>query len=110
MPLGGQINTSTGTLYDPSRPGGRMFQSFGDTSFGGAQIAWVNFNNTSTLIFDELGSPAAATTGDTAGTGGKVRIEGPDESFEVNVEPFTGRVTTRRIQRLDASPIQPGGS
>jgi prepilin-type N-terminal cleavage/methylation domain-containing protein len=108
--LGGQINTTTGTLYDPSRPGGRMFQSFGDPSFGGAQIAWANFNNSSTLIFDELGSPAAATTGDTPGTGGTVRIQGPDEFFDIVVEPFTGRVTTRRIPREPAAPTGPSGT
>lgn len=111
--LGGQINVNTGTLYDPSRPGGRLFQSFDDARYGGAQLSSANFGNSNTLIFDELGSPAAGTTGDTPGQGGRVRITGPDEFFDIVVEPFTGRVTTRRLPRVEeapVSPLTPGGS
>lgn len=100
--LGGAINRTTGTLYDPSREGGRLFQSFQDDRYGGATIWFAGFDNSNTLIFDELGSPAAATTGDAAGGGGNVRIMGPDEMFDIVVEPFTGRVTTRRLPRPDA--------
>lgn len=102
--LGGQINRDTGTLYDPSREGGRMFQSFADARYGGAEIWFAGFDNTSTLIFDELGSPAAATTGDQAGSGGRVRIMGPEEMFDIVIDAFTGRVTTRRMQRAVAEP------
>jgi hypothetical protein len=111
--LGGAINTTTGTLYDPSREGGRMFQSFNDSRFGGAVITYASFNGgtSNTLIFDELGSPAADTTGDTPGLGGTVRISGPDELFDIVIEPFTGRVTTRRMPRAEseATAIE-GGS
>lgn len=105
--LGGTVNVATGTLYDPSREGGRMFQSFGDSRYGGAEIWYASFNGgtTSTLIFDEMGSPASGTTGDTPGQGGVIRIMGPEEMFDVVVEPFTGRVSTRRMPK----PVDGGG-
>lgn len=105
--VGGQINTDTGALYNPGNNGNRFEISFDDPQFAGATMASANFGSStapSTLIFDDMGSPAAAATGDTAGTGGAVRITGQGQTFDIIVEPFTGRVSVRRINAVPTTP------
>lgn len=105
--LGGQIDAATGTLYDPARPGGRMIQDLSDEKFGGAKIQYANFDGVSTLIFDELGAPAAAATGDAPGRGGTIRLGTADQTFDIVVEPFTGRITVRKIAQVAVEPVPP---
>lgn len=98
--VGGVINTATGTLYNPGNNGNRFEVFFNNPEYAGARITSVNFGSSrspATLVFDDLGSPVMGPSGDTAGPGGIVRIEGMNQIFDVVVEPFTGRVTVRKV-------------
>jgi len=105
--VGGTINTATGALYNPDAGGNRYEINLNDQRYGGARLTAATFGTTgapATLIFDDLGSPVMAATGDAAGPGGIIRIEGQNQRFEVIVEPFTGRISVRRIE-LDAAGV-----
>ncbi len=93
------------TLYKSDGPNGQYLVSLNDASFAGAVIASASFttvNNLPTLIFDDVGSPAAATTGDQPGLGGAIRLSGSGQTFDIIVEPYTGRVSTRRVVTIPA--------
>ena len=77
------------TLYKADGPGGKYIVNFNDASFD-------EINHLPTLIFDDVGSPAAAATGDQPGLGGAIRLTGSGQTFEIVVEPYTGRISTRR--------------
>ncbi len=86
------------TLYLPSGPNGRYVTSLNGQDYAGARITATDFEVADTIIFDDLGSPSAATTGDTPGRGGSITIFGSDQVYNVVVEPFTGRVVVRKVQ------------
>lgn len=103
--VGGQINLTTGIMYNPGNNGNRYEVLLGDQQFAGASLVSANFGSPTspgTLILDDLGSPVAAATGDTAGPGGTVRVSGQGQNFDVIVEPFTGRVSVRRVEAVAA--------
>jgi len=102
--LGSQIDTTTGALYNAMSGGSRYEVMLGGDTFGGARIASADFGGSATLIFDDMGSPAAAATGDAVGPGGTVRIATNDQAFDILVEPYTGRVTVRRVDLTPAPP------
>lgn len=87
------------TLYKSDGPGGKYIVNLSDASFAGARLEAASFdeiNHLPTLIFDDVGSPAAAPTGDQPGLGGTIRLSGSGQTFEIVVEPYTGRISTRR--------------
>ncbi|MFN8817561.1 MAG: Tfp pilus assembly protein FimT/FimU [bacterium] len=114
--VNGNIDPDAGTLFSPDGPGGRYIVSLRDPRYGNAILASANFNNQTRIIYDDLGTPVAAPGSDQPGTGGVIRIDGSGQSFDVIVEPFTGRVNVRRVERSpvtvvplpDPEPI-PGG-
>lgn len=84
-------------LFDPLDHGRPMSRDFDDATYAGAQIQDASFNNGVLLIYDELGGPVLALTGDDPGAGGSVRVVGPDSAFRVDVDAFTGRVEVARV-------------
>jgi len=90
--------TSTVDLYfDPMDHGRPFSRDFDREEYAGAVIENVDINGGALLIFDELGGPVLALTGDDPGTGGSLRISGSDSAFDVTIEPFTGRVEVARV-------------
>ncbi len=85
-------------LFDPMDGGNRpLSRNYDATEFAGARIDNININGGTQLIYDELGGPVLALTGDEPGAGGSFRILGNDSAFLVNIEPFTGRVEVVRV-------------
>lgn len=82
---------------DTSRPGGYLVQSLGDPDFGGARLTTVNFDGGSTLIFDEMGAPVTAPGGTTPSSGGRIEIQGATEGYWIEIDGFTGHVTTGKM-------------
>lgn len=94
---GTTIDVTNNTLYDPSRPDGRYFSDLKDERFGGSRLLSADFGSGSTtIIFDAMGGPVATASGNAAGPGGTLRLQGANQTFQVNVEAFTGRVWIQR--------------
>ncbi len=88
------------TMYDGSREGKRMLVNLNSPDFGGARMTSVNFGTgaaASLLVFDDLGTPVADPSGNTPSSGGRIRVQGQDSVHEIIVEPYTGRISVRRI-------------
>lgn len=92
---GSTIDTSTDALYDPQGPDDKYIVTLNDPRFAGCSITAANFNDTPTLIFDELGGPVSTPDGDVP-TGGFVTINGVGQTFTVHVEPYSGRVRVEK--------------
>lgn len=94
---GTTIDVTNNTLYDPSRPDGKFWADLKDERFGGTRVLSANFGSgSSTIIFDAMGGPVATASGNAAGPGGTLRLSGMNQTFQVNVEAFTGRVWIQR--------------
>lgn len=94
---GDAIDPATNTMYDPTKRGGLYVVDFLHVRFGGSRITDAAFDDDTTLIFDAMGGPVKEPGSNEPGAGGFVEIEGSGQTFVVNVEPFTGRVTVERI-------------
>lgn len=93
----GQIDVANNVLFDPTKGDGRFTVRLNLERFGFAQIDNVDFGNGSpNLIFDAVGGPVSTPDGDAAGPGGVVRITGSNQTYDLAVEAFTGRVTVTR--------------
>jgi prepilin-type N-terminal cleavage/methylation domain-containing protein len=95
---------SANTLYDGTTIGKRYTVSLNNPDFGGARITSVTFNNssasggnTNNWILDELGTPVVAPDSNAPTNGGVIRIEGQDSVHDILIEPYTGRITVRRV-------------
>lgn len=95
---GTTIDPAVNTMFDPAKRDGRYVVSIGGTETGGARITSAVFNGISTLIFDDMGSPAAAASGDTPGLGGTIRVANADQVYDIVIEPYTGRISVRKIE------------
>lgn len=97
-PGAASVTMSSDAMPDPSKNGLiPLSRDFDDTEFGGVTIQNVGFNGADALIFDELGGPVESLTGDNPGSGGSLQIAGPNATYQINVEPFTGRITVVRL-------------
>jgi prepilin-type N-terminal cleavage/methylation domain-containing protein len=94
------------TLYDGTAAGRRYVVDLNNPDFGGARILSANFgvtqpgglpSGTSTFLLDDMGTPITTVGGSTPSTGGAIRIEGQDSVHDILIEPYTGRITVRRI-------------
>lgn len=91
---GNTVDVANNTMFDPTRPGGRMGADFRtDTRFGDARLVSADFGGTNALVFDAMGGPVADASGNTPGTGGQIRMFGSKTAWVIAVEAFTGRVT-----------------
>ncbi len=84
-------------LYYAAGPGGRYRVDLKDSRYAGSAISSINFGGTTSLIFDDMGAPTTSVTNDAPGPGGSLQLIGSGQTFQIVVEPFTGRVTVRRI-------------
>jgi len=92
------LNPATDYMVDPSKGGLKpLSRDFDDADFGGVTMQNINFNGTSYLIFDELGGPVVSLTSDDPGSGGSLDIAGPNATFRMAVEPYTGRITVTKL-------------
>lgn len=94
---GSSLDVANNTLYDPTKPDGRFAADLRDERFGNTRIVSADFGSgSSAIIFDALGGPVATAGGNAAGPGGTLRLRGMNQTFQVNVEAFTGRVWVQR--------------
>ncbi len=96
---GSEIDETTQTMFDPTKPDGRYIVSLANPNFGGSRITGVRMNGTdtnTTLMFDDMGTPIIDATSDQASSGGVISVTGMDSAWDIIVEPFTGRVSVRR--------------
>ncbi|MFN0011201.1 MAG: prepilin-type N-terminal cleavage/methylation domain-containing protein [Phycisphaerales bacterium] len=103
----GSAVSDDNTLFKSDGPGGLYVVDLNEESFAGARIVSASFaqvNGLPTLIYDDVGSPAAAATGDQPGLGGIIRLSGSNQTFDIIVEPYTGRVSTRRVVNIPLPP------
>lgn len=94
---GDTIDIEANTMFDPTKADGRYLVDFRDAKFGDARITAAAFSGTNTLIFDGMGGPVADAAGAVPGNGGTIRITGSSQSFDIRVEPFTGRVVVATV-------------
>lgn len=64
----------------------------GGAMYGNAIIRNVSFNNSQTLIFDELGAPVTAAGSNTPAADGSLEVIGSGQTFKITVQGYTGRV------------------
>jgi prepilin-type N-terminal cleavage/methylation domain-containing protein len=93
------------TLYLPEGAGGRYIVNLNVDRYAGARLASSTFTTASPLVFDDLGSPMADAGSDTPGSGGTVTITGSGQTWAVVVEPFTGRISVRKVEATMATPV-----
>lgn len=104
--IGRDADATTSTLYDPSRPDGRYIVRLNEDRFAGVRVTSVAFNgddSNHTLVLDDMGTPVSEIGSNEPGTGGVIRVEAgpadnPTQIFDIIVEPFTGRVSIRKIK------------
>lgn len=85
---GNTIDPGLNTLWSSHFAGGEM---------GDSRIEAVDFNDTDTLIFDELGGPVTSAGGSTPAPTGTVTVVGSGQKFVVEVQGYTGRIDARRV-------------
>ncbi|MBL1218016.1 MAG: hypothetical protein D8M59_11040 [Planctomycetes bacterium] len=97
--LSSPFDYDTDVLYDPLALGtdGQYIVDYSnDDRWRNITVTDVSIDGGETYItYDEIGSPIAPDG--TAGRGGTCRIVGEDETWEVQIAPFTGRVSATRI-------------
>lgn len=91
---GPTLDETNDILFGSGRDDGRFEVQFDDPRFGGAVLTGATFSGGSNLIFDELGAPVTTPGGTTPSSSGQITIDGPDESYWIAVDGFTGHVTT----------------
>ena len=91
------IDINLDWLPDPENPGRPFTRDLTGPNFGGATIQSADFNGNPILYFDELGGPVQNLTDDDPGAGGRVRLVSPEFTYDINVEPYTGRITVVRV-------------
>lgn len=97
-PGAASVNLATDAMPDPAKGGFQpLSRDFDQNDWGGVVVQNINFNNGSTLIFDELGGPVLSLTSDDPGAGGSLQIVGPSATFQMNVEPYTGRISVIKL-------------
>lgn len=95
--INGVVDVDANALYDPKGPGQRYIVDLDEERFGGSAFQNISLNGGSTIIFDELGGPVAASGSSELSDGGTIEIAGPDSTFRINIAAFTGRVTVTRL-------------
>lgn len=84
-----------GTSVDPVVDG-ISTTAIGGALYGNAIIKNVSFNNSQTLIFDELGAPVSAAGSNTPAADGSLEVVGSGQTFRITVQGYTGRVVVTK--------------
>ncbi|MEO0512390.1 MAG: prepilin-type N-terminal cleavage/methylation domain-containing protein [Planctomycetota bacterium] len=95
--LGNEIDPIADAVFRVGAQDQRYVVELSDLSDDGARLLAVDFDESSVLIFDELGGPVLDATSDEAGSGGFIDVGTEETRFRVSVEPYTGRVTVIRL-------------
>jgi prepilin-type N-terminal cleavage/methylation domain-containing protein len=87
-------------ISDPLAPGGMtnyVMDFTADERFLGVTISEINLDGGSVdyFTFDEIGGTVLAP--DSPGTGGSFKVNGPGVSFQINIAPFTGKLTVQQL-------------
>ncbi|MCC6228271.1 MAG: type II secretion system protein [Phycisphaerales bacterium] len=64
--------------------------------FGDARITSADFDDDTTLVFDEMGSPVQEPMGSDPASNGTIVVSGSGQEFTITVEAYTGRITVAR--------------
>jgi prepilin-type N-terminal cleavage/methylation domain-containing protein len=80
-----------GTTFDPTL-NKIIDQDLGNKAFGGAVVNATTLTN-DRLFFDALGGPVTTAGGSTPSSGGTINLQGSGMKYEIQVEPYTGRLT-----------------
>lgn len=84
-----------GSVIDPEL--NRIWETaFVGADFGDSQLVSVDFSGGDILLFDEMGAPIVTPGGAPAPTGA-VTIAGSGETFRIDIQGYTGRVTVQRV-------------
>lgn len=94
---GNTLDPVNDLFADTSRPGGFLTQTLSDPDFGGAVLSSVDFGGTANLIFDEMGAPVTTPGSNTPSSGGRIEITGQVDSYWIEVDGFTGHITTGKM-------------
>jgi len=95
---GDELDFDTDAMYKIDGPEQRFLVSIDRTSGNAAQMVSADFDDDSVLVFDELGGPVAGLDSDAPSAGGSIILSGQDgTAYQLNVEPYTGRVTVQKI-------------
>lgn len=93
---GPSVDPEVDALYDPQRPSGVMDLDLNAGRFGGARIESVNIDGGTMLVFDEMGAPVAAPQSNSPSSGGTITIVADNVRYFINIDGFTGHITTSR--------------
>ncbi|MEN0019558.1 MAG: type II secretion system protein [Planctomycetota bacterium] len=93
---GNGTNVQFEPLYFARGPNDRFVVDIGSAGFGSTVIASADFDGDETLAFDELGTPVLSSDPTTTSDGGKVTLTLADATLEVNIAPYTGRVSVTK--------------
>lgn len=101
---GSTIDPANDLLDSNFGVGGQYIRNLNDPTYAGAQMSDISFSyagtlafGTSIMIFDELGGPVDSLVGNGASLGGYIEVTGNDQTYRVNVDAYTGRVTVQRM-------------
>ncbi|MBS0192423.1 MAG: prepilin-type N-terminal cleavage/methylation domain-containing protein [Phycisphaerales bacterium] len=84
-----------GTTVDPTIDG-ISTSVIGGALYGNATLKNVSFNNSQTLIFDELGAPVTAAGSNTPASDGSLEVIGSGQTFKITVQGYTGRIVVAK--------------
>lgn len=84
-----------GTSVDPVVDG-ISTTVIGGALYGNAIIRNVSFNNSQTLIFDELGAPVSAAGSNTPAADGSLDVIGSGQTYKITVQGYTGRIVVAK--------------
>lgn len=92
--VNGSVDPETDALYDPHRRSGVMDLDLDDGDYGGARIESVEIDGGTMIVFDEQGAPVAAPGSNSPSSGGRITIRGDGVRYFIDVDGFTGHITT----------------
>lgn len=97
-----EVNGSTvvpadDALYVSSGTSERYIVDLNRVEFGDANLVKADFDGSNTLVFDELGGPVKTPSGDEPLAAGLITLAGPDSTFEISIEAYTGRVSVEKV-------------
>jgi type II secretory pathway pseudopilin PulG len=83
-------------LIDPLLGGQYIIKIVGDKRFAGVSIESAEIDGGSrNLHYDAMGGTINTTGG--AGLGGTIRVTSADDSYDITIAPFTGKLTVTRL-------------
>ncbi len=101
---GDTVDLANNILYDPTKPDGRYQTNLTDPRFGDTRITAAAFDGNNILMFDALGGPVLDAGSNAAGAGGTISLTGMRQTFDIQIDAFTGRV---RVVRQPAGGVDP---